>query len=290
MAIVYVRPFVLSSVAELEVQVASSIAVDWQVRNVSYFCYNALIMRRIAVALTKGGVGKTTTAVNLAAALARAGKSVLLVDVDTQGQAGRSLGMQPDAGLAELIMDEVTPEAALTEARPNLWLLAGGSGLAGVKRMIARQDFGGERTLARAMKPLEGRFDYIILDTAPGWDTLAVNTLFYADEILSPVSLEVLTLQGLQDFLQNVQAIQQYREALTLRYVVPTFYDRRVKKSGEIVEQLKTYFPNQLTHPVRYSVRLSEAPGYGQTIFEYAPKSTGVLDYTTIAKIVMKYE
>ncbi len=247
-------------------------------------------MRKIAVALTKGGVGKTTTAVNLSAALVQAGKRVLLVDVDTQGQAGRSLGMEPEVGLAELVMGEASPQEALVEARPNLWLLAGGGGLAGVKRMIARKDFGGERTLSEALEPLDGQFDYIILDTAPGWDTLAINALFYADEILSPVSLEILTLQGLQDFLRNVQAIQAYHDALTLRYVVPTFYDRRVKKSEEIIEQLKTYFPEQMTHPIRYSVRLSEAPGHGQTIFEYAPKSTGVFDYTIVARIVMKHE
>ena len=247
-------------------------------------------MRKIAIALTKGGVGKTTTAVNLSAALAREGKSVLLVDVDTQGQAGRALGVQAQAGLAELMVDGVAPDEALMEARPNLWLLAGGAGLAGVKRMIARKDFGGERTLAEALAPLDGRFDYVILDTAPGWDTLAVNALFYADEVMSPVSLEIMTLQGLQDFLGNIRSIQQYHTDLTLRYIVPTFYDRRVKKSDEIIEQLKAYFPDQLTHPIRYSVRLSEAPGYGQTIFEYAPKSTGVFDYTIVAKIVMKHE
>ena len=247
-------------------------------------------MRKIAIALTKGGVGKTTTAVNLSAALAQAGKNVLLVDVDTQGQAARSLGVEPEMGLADLVMGEAEPDEALVEARPNLWLLGGGSGLAGVKRMIARKDFGGERTLREALAPLDGRFDYVLLDTAPGWDSLAVNALFYANEILTPVSLEILTLQGLQDFLGKVQAIQEYHPDLTLRYVVPTFYDRRVKKSDEIIEQLKAYFADQLTHPVRYSVRLSEAPGYGQTIFEYAPKSTGVFDYTIISKIVMKHE
>ena len=247
-------------------------------------------MRKIAIALTKGGVGKTTTAVNLAAALTQAGKTVLLVDTDTQGQAARALGVQPEAGLADLIVDGLAPEEAMIEARSNLWLLGGGKTLAGVKRIIARKDFGGERTLAEALAPLDGQFDYVIIDTAPGWDTLAVNTLFYATEVLSPVSLEVLTLQGLQDFLTNVQSIKQYHPDLTLRYIVPTFYDRRVKKSDEIIEQLKTYFPDQITHPIRYSVRLSEAPGHGQTIFEYAPKSTGVFDYNIVARIVMKNE
>jgi chromosome partitioning protein len=247
-------------------------------------------MRKIAIALTKGGVGKTTTAVNLAAALTQAGKTVLLVDTDTQGQAARALGVQPEAGLADLIVDGLAPEEATIEARPNLWLLGGGKTLAGVKRIIARKDFGGERTLAEALAPLDGQFDYVIIDTAPGWDTLAVNTLFYATEVLSPVSLEILTLQGLQDFLTNVQSIKQYHPDLTLRYIVPTFYDRRVKKSDEIIEQLKTYFPDQITHPIRYSVRLSEAPGHGQTIFEYAPKSTGVFDYNIVARIVMKNE
>lgn len=247
-------------------------------------------MRRIAVALTKGGVGKTTTAVNLAAALAQEGRSVLLVDVDTQGQASRALGVTPQVGLAELVMGEADADQALHEARPGLWLLAGSSSLAGVKRMIARKDFGGERTLSEALAPLEDAFDYVLLDTAPGWDTLAVNALFYAHDILSPVSLEIMTLQGLQAFLQNIQAIQTYHPQLRLRYIVPTFYDRRVRKSDEILAQLETYFPDQLCSPIRYSVRLSEAPGYGQTIFEYAPRSTGAADYRLLAQRLMQDE
>ena len=247
-------------------------------------------MRRIAVALTKGGVGKTTTAVNLAAALAQEGRSVLLVDVDTQGQASRALGVTPQVGLAELVMGEADADQALREARPGLWLLAGSSSLAGVKRMIARKDFGGERTLSEALAPLEDAFDYVLLDTAPGWDTLAVNALFYAHDILSPVSLEIMTLQGLQAFLQNIQAIQTYHPQLRLRYIVPTFYDRRVRKSDEILAQLETYFPDQLCSPIRYSVRLSEAPGYGQTIFEYAPRSTGAADYRLLAQRLMQDE
>ena len=241
-------------------------------------------MRKIVVALLKGGVGKTTTAVNLAAGLGLSGYRVLLVDMDSQGQAGKSLGIQPNGGLAELVAGETTLEEAIVPARANLWLLAGGRGLAGLKRVITRKDFGGEQTVAEALAPLEGQYDYVILDTGPGWDALSVNALFYAGEVLVPVSLEVLTLQGLSEFARSMASVQQYHPALQLRYVLPTFFDRRVRKSEEILEQLTAYYSPQLCEPIRYNVRLSEAPGYGQTIFEYAPRSAGAEDYQKLTE------
>ena len=244
-------------------------------------------MRKIAVALTKGGVGKTTTAVNVAAGLARAGQRVLLIDVDTQGQAGKMLGCQPPIGLAELVAGNATSDQVVVAARDNLWLLGGGKSLAGLKMLIARKEFGAERTLAEALAPLDDQFDFIILDSAPGWDALTVNVLFYAREVPSPVSLEVMTLQGLSEFAQNLAAIQRYHPELQLRFVVPTFFDRRVKKSDEIFAQLQTYYPSQVCAPIRYSVRLSEAPGYAQTIFEYAPGSPGADDYAALTERIM---
>jgi chromosome partitioning protein len=245
-------------------------------------------MRKIAVALSKGGVGKTTTAVNLAAGLAQAGRRVLLVDVDTQGQAGRALGLQPEAGLGELALGEAPAEGVVLPARENLWLLGGGRSLSGLRMAINKREFGGEQTLAQALVPLEGEYDYLVLDTAPGWDTLTINVLFYAEEVLSPVSMEVLTLQGLLDFARNLEAIQKYHSELGLRYVLPTFVDGRVRKSVEILEQLERFFGGQLCPPVRYNVRLSEAPGYGQTIYEYAPRSAGAADYRALTERVLE--
>lgn len=236
-------------------------------------------MRKIAVFLTKGGVGKTTTAVNTAAGLARLGAKVLLIDTDTQGHVSTALGLQPSVGLAQVLAGELPVSEAISEARERLWLLAGGSELAGAKRLIARKDFGGEHTLRELMAPLEQAYEYVIIDTAPGWDPVNVNVLFYVNEILAPVSLEVMTLSSLRDFSVNVAGIQRYHPTLTLKYIVPTFLDGRVKKSQEILDQLQAHYHSQLCRPIRYSVRLSEAPGYGQTIYEYAPTSSGAEDY-----------
>jgi chromosome partitioning protein len=247
-------------------------------------------MKKIAIALSKGGVGKTTTAVNLAAGLSRQGKSVLLVDVDTQGQVSKALGNSAQIGLAELVSGEASFEDACIKARQNLWLLAGGRSIAGLKRQITRKDFGGERTLAEALDKLDGYYDYIILDTPPGWDALTVNVLFYAQEVLAPVSLEVMTLQGLMEFVRSMGAIQKYHTDLGLKYVLPTFFDRRVKKSEEILHQLETHFGSRVCQPIRYNVRLSEAPGYGQTVFEYAPRSAGAEDYQKLTERILADE
>jgi chromosome partitioning protein len=241
----------------------------------------------LAVALSKGGVGKTTTAVNLAAGLARQGKLVVLIDADTQGQAAKALGCQTQFGLAEVVNGETDLDSALFPARPNLWLLSGGRTLAGLKRMITRMDFGGERTIDQALPSLDSRFDYVILDTAPGWDALTVNVFFYADAVLAPVSLEIMTLQSLLEFSQSLSAIQKFRSELELKYILPTFFDRRVKKSSEILPQLEGRFSGRVCNPIRYNVRLSEAPGYGQTIFEYAPGSTGATDYQLLTERIL---
>jgi len=247
-------------------------------------------MKRIAIALSKGGVGKTTTAVNLADGLARSGKSVLMLDLDTQGQVAKALGIKANIGLAEFITGEASFEDSSIQARQNLWVLAGGRSMAGLKRLITRKDYGGEQTLTEGLKALDQKFDYAILDTAPGWDSLTVNALFYVEDVLAPVSLEVMTLQGLMDFSQSMSSIQKYHPDLTLKYILPTFFDRRVKKSAEILQQLESYFGERVCPPIRYNVRLSEAPGYGQTIFEYANNSPGAQDYQTLTERILNDE
>lgn len=240
--------------------------------------------RKISVSLSKGGVGKTTTSVNLAMGLALAGFKTLLIDTDTQGQATYMLGCNPPAGLTELVTGELALEEAMVQARERLWVLAGGKSLAGIKRLIGRKDFGGELTLSETLSGIDNQFDYVIVDTSPGWDPLTVNILFYVTEILTPVSLEVMSIQGLIEFLKSIASIQKYRPQVCLKYILPTFLDKRVKKSVGILEKLKELYGNNVCEPIRYNVRLSEAPAYGQTIYEFAPGSHGANDYRELVR------
>jgi chromosome partitioning protein len=247
-------------------------------------------MRKICISLSKGGVGKSSTAVSIAHGLALAGKKVLLIDTDDQGQDSFLLGVSPKHGLADVLNEEIGAEKAMFKARDNLWIFSGGKSLAGIKREIGRKDFSAELTLSNALKPLEGKFDFVIVDTAPSWDTLTINALFYCTEVLTPVSLEVLTLNSLIEFSERIKSVQALNKKLQYKYLVPTFWDRRVKKSSEILDQLRKYYPKQICEPVKYSVRISESAGFGKTIYEYAPSSSGAKDYQKTVQRILDNE
>jgi len=244
-------------------------------------------MRKICIALSKGGVAKSSSAVAIAHGLSLAGKKVLLVDTDDQGQDAFLLGVIPEKGLADVLNETVSVEKATCLARENLWVLAGGKSLSGAKREIGRKDFGAEQTLKQALSPIEGKFDFVIVDTSPSWDPLTINAMFYCNEVLSPVSLEVLTLNSLVEFGQRLKSVQSFNDKLSHKYILPTFWDRRVKKSTEILDQLKKYHADKILDPVRYCVRVSESAGFGKTVLEYAPSSNGAKDYKkTVQRIL----
>jgi chromosome partitioning protein len=250
---------------------------------VQEFAENQHSARKICVTLSKGGVGKTTTAVNLSAGLAMAGYKVLLVDTDTQGQSSFALGKKPPAGLTELLTGELTPEEAVVPARNNLWILAGGRSLAGAKRIIDKKSFGSEWTLSEAMESLDKKFDFIIIDTSPGWDQLTVNVLFYATEVLTPVALEVMSLHGLAEFTKSLSAIQKYKQ-VELNYVLPTFLDTRIDQPMHIYEKLKSMYGDKVCQPIRYEEQFSRCPSFGKSIFEFAPDGRGAADYRALVR------
>ena len=247
-------------------------------------------MRKICIALSKGGVAKSSTAVSIAHGLAMRGKRVLLIDTDDQGQDAFLLGIKPTHTLASVINGDIDAVSALCEARDNLWILSGGTDLAGVKRSIGRKDYGAEHTLSQSLENLEGKFDYAIVDTSPSWDALTINALFYCTEVLTPVSLEALTLNSLAEFSERLKSVQVHNKNLKHTYLVPTFFDRRVKKSEEILKQLKKYYPDLLCNPIKYCVRISESAGFGKTIYEYAPSSTGAQDYKKTVQRIMSHD
>lgn len=238
---------------------------------------------KIVISNSKGGVGKTTTAVSLGAGLAMRGERVVLVDLDTQGHVARALGVTPPHSLYEVLDQELPARQAIAHARPNLDLLAGGRLLARSKKTIASLPYGAEHVLSEKLDALDG-YDYVILDTAPSWDVLNVNALFYAQEVLLPISMEALAVYGMADFMEAIQGIRRYNPGVHLKYVLPTFFDRRVRKSSEILQQLVDHFQRTVLPPIRYNVDLSECPAHGKTIFEYSPKSRGSQDYARLVE------
>lgn len=243
--------------------------------------------RKIAVALTKGGVGKTTTAVSLAHGLAMHGYKTLLVDTDTQGQCSRALGVEPEATLANVLADHLPAAEAITEARDNLYLLASDHHLAGPALDISRDVEKGHRALAEALKPVAGRFDYIILDAAPGFDPMAINVLTYASEVLAPVSLEPAAMVGLLGFVNHLDKLRKLNRRLALKYILPTFLDARSQQPAQMLEQIRQHFPDQVCQPVRVNVQIAEAFGWQKTILEYAPGSRGAKDYLALTERIL---
>ncbi|MDJ0668413.1 MAG: ParA family protein [Desulfobacterales bacterium] len=248
-------------------------------------------MRKIAVAMAKGGVGKTTTAVNLAHGLAMRGHRVLLVDCDTQGQTAKFLGIAPPHGLYAFITGQdahgqpVDRRDTIAPARPNLWLLGGGIGLVELKHWLGEQPRNLRQSiLAQALVPRDGALDYLIFDCAPGWDVLSVNILMAATEVLCPVALQGPALEGLKTFFGYLMSAQRRNEALELKYILPTMYDRRTRQSSVIHHKLQKLFRKQICDPIRYNVRLSEAPSRGQSIFEYRRTASGASDYDRLVE------
>ena len=248
-------------------------------------------MRKIAIAMAKGGVGKTTTAVNLAHELAVQGQRVLLVDCDTQAQVAKFLGVSPPYGLYEFVTGRngqnqpVAKKEAVHMARHNLWILDGGIKLVELKYWLGEQPPENRHAyLSRTLVPKADSLDFLIFDCAPGWDLLSVNILMAAEEVLCPVAVQGPALEGLKTFFGYLVSAQKLNRQLVLKYILPTLFDRRTRQSFEIYRKLKRLFTKQICDPIYYNVRLSEAPAGGKTIFEYDPQASGALDYRKLAR------
>lgn len=243
----------------------------------------------------KGGVAKTTTAVNLGAYLAQAGRRVLLIDTDPQGNATTSLGVDPRklaTSLYHVLIEKLPIQQALTlTERVGLDLIPASTDLAGAEvemaHMMAR-----ERLLGRALQPLMDAYDYILIDDPPSLGLLTINGLTSAHGVLIPVQCEYLALEGLSLLLNTIQQVREVlNERLVLTGVLLTMYDSRTNLGQQVVQEVKTYFPDKVYQTIiPRNVRLSEAPSYGQSILSYAPSSPGALAYQALAQEFLQRE
>jgi chromosome partitioning protein len=257
------------------------------------FCgWGGVLVRVIAIANQKGGVGKTTTAVNLSSCLALLGARVLLIDVDPQGNSTSGLGI--DKSVVKrcvydcLVNDVPMDEAILATKVDNLSLLPATIQLAGAEvelvSVLAR-----ENMLKRALEKVKYRYDFVFMDCPPSLGLLTINALTAASSVLVPIQCEFYALEGLSQLMRTVGLVQKnLNPALQLEGVVLTMFDARTNLSIQVVDEVKSHFRNKVYRTIiPRNIRLSEAPSHGKPIVQYDSKSRGAEVYIELAKEVM---
>lgn len=258
-------------------------------------------MRRIALVNQKGGVGKTTTAANLGAALAYAGRRVLLLDLDPQGNLSTHLSVEVPPGRPSTysVLCEGMPlvDAMVPTAITNLSIVGTNIDLSGAEMELAAA-IGRESILNDAVDDYiknasdEERFDYLIFDCPPSLGLLSVNGLVAAREVFIALQTEFFALQGMSKLVEIVQLLKRrLNPELEISGIIPCLYDSRLRLAREVLAEIRRYFPGPVfRRSIRANVKLAEAPSYGQSIFEYAPSSPGASDYAELAQEVIAQE
>ncbi|KEO81215.1 ParA family protein [Tumebacillus flagellatus] len=248
--------------------------------------------RVIAVANQKGGVGKTTTAVNLGACLASLGKRVLLIDIDPQGNTTSGIGInKADVryDIYDVIINEVNAvEAILPTEVPNLNILPATIQLAGAEIELV-PTMSREVRLRQALQPIKSQYDYMLIDCPPSLGLLTVNSLTASDSVLIPIQCEYYALEGLSQLLNTIRMVQKHLNThLEIEGVLLTMLDARTNLGLQVIEEVKKYFREKVyTTVIPRNVRLGEAPSHGQSIIQYDPRSRGAEVYLELAKEVV---
>jgi chromosome partitioning protein len=235
----------------------------------------------VAITNLKGGIGKTTTVVNVGAGFALRGARVLLVDVDAQGNLALALGVTPRRTLYEPLIDGARVMDCITSARPRLDLLAADETLLTAQPTIAtRPDW--SRLLEKTLRPVRNEYDFIFIDCGGSLTVLNVNALVAASDVIVPTTVERLSLKGLDLLFRQLRRIKESTSAV--RIIVPTMYDARTRQSHELLAELQNNYGQLVAPPIRVNVKLSESTSAGRTIYEYDPRSRGALDYARLVE------
>ncbi len=246
----------------------------------------------VAIANQKGGVGKTTTTVNLSACLAEKGKKVLLIDMDPQGNAtsGFSINkVEQEKTIYELLLGECSiNECIIKDVLPGISIIPSNVNLAAAEiELIGIEDK--EYILSKEMEWVKDNYDYIMLDCPPALNTLTLNAMTTANSVIVPIQCEYLALEGLSDLITTINLVKErLNPELDLEGIVFTMYDGRTVLSQQVVENVRQHFPDKIYETkIPRNVRLSEAPSFGQPIIVYDPKSTGAESYRNLAEEVI---
>ncbi|MBC6400721.1 MAG: ParA family protein [Ekhidna sp.] len=237
----------------------------------------------ISVVNQKGGTGKTTTTLNLSSALAKLGKNVLAIDMDSQGNLGYSLGLESETTIVDVLEDTNRISDVLLESE-GFSIVISDMRLVDVELALGEMD-DRHSVLSKKLKSLESSYDYILVDCPPSLSILALNALYASEYVIIPMLMEVLSLQGLDQIIETIEKINaSYNKELQILGILPVMVDKRRKLSGEIREYIKENYDLRIFKSmIRNNVKASESPSFGKSVVEYAPNSNSAVDYKAFA-------